>query len=84
MTSDSSVSIHTGYVRGSITSRSKRFFSLLHSFQTGSGPTEPPIQRALLILSLGLKWPGREVDISLPSNAEIKNGGAIPPFKDAR
>jgi hypothetical protein len=33
--------------------------SLLHSVQTGSGPTQSPI---------------------FPSNAEVKNDGAIPPL----
>jgi hypothetical protein len=31
-------------------------------------------------LYLGLKQPGREVDHSPPSSAEVKNGEAIPPF----
>jgi hypothetical protein len=36
------------------------------------GPTQPPIQWVLGALSLGVKLPGREVDHSLPSTAEVK------------
>jgi hypothetical protein len=28
----------------------------------------------------GVKRPGREADHSPPSNAEVKNGGAVPPL----
>jgi hypothetical protein len=31
-------------------------------------------------LSLGVKWQGHEADHKLPSSAEIKNGGGIPPL----
>jgi hypothetical protein len=31
-------------------------------------------------ISLGEKRPGHEADHSSPSNAEVKNDGAIPPF----
>jgi hypothetical protein len=37
------------------------------------GPTEPPIQWVPGALSLGIKWPGREADLSPPSSAEVKN-----------
>jgi hypothetical protein len=33
--------------------------------------------------SPGVKRPGREADYSLPSTAEIKNGGAVPPLSHA-
>jgi hypothetical protein len=39
------------------------------------GPTQPSIQWVP-----GVKWQGREADHSPPSNAEVKNGGAIPPL----
>jgi hypothetical protein len=48
-------------------------FSLHHRVQNGSGPTQPPIQWVPGALSLGVKWPGREVDHSPPSSAEVKN-----------
>jgi hypothetical protein len=32
--------------------------------------------------SPGVKRPGRETDRSLPSSAEVKNGGTIPPLPD--
>jgi hypothetical protein len=54
--------------------------SLRRSVQTGSG-AEPA---AYLVGSVGsypgVKRPGREADNSPPSNAEVKNGGAIPPL----
>jgi hypothetical protein len=48
-------------------------FSLHHRVQNGSGPTQPPIQWVPGALSLGVKQPGREVDHSSPSSAEVKN-----------
>jgi hypothetical protein len=33
-------------------------------------------------LYLGLKRPRREADHSPPSSAEVKNGGAMPPFSN--
>jgi hypothetical protein len=36
------------------------------------GSTQPPIQWASGAFSLGVKWPGRESDHSLPSSAEVK------------
>jgi hypothetical protein len=65
--------------RISIPGRGK-IFSLLYSVQTGSGPTQPPIQWAPEDLSPGVKRPGHEADYSLPSSAEIKNRGAITPL----
>jgi hypothetical protein len=31
-------------------------------------------------LSPGVKRPGREADYSLPSGAEVKDGGTLPPL----
>jgi hypothetical protein len=42
------------------------------------GPTQPPKQQAPGALSSKVNRPGREVDHSPPSSAEVKNGGAIP------
>jgi hypothetical protein len=44
------------------------------------GPTQPPIQWVLGVLSQGIKWLGREADHSPPFHAKIKNGGVIPPL----
>jgi hypothetical protein len=44
------------------------------------GSTHPPIQWAPGALSWGVKRPGREAYNSLPSSAEIKNGGGILPL----
>jgi hypothetical protein len=44
------------------------------------GPIQPLVQWVAGFLSPGAKPPGREADNSPPSNAEVKNGGAIPPI----
>jgi hypothetical protein len=36
------------------------------------GPTQPPIQLVPGALSLGVKWPGREVDHLPPYSADVK------------
>jgi hypothetical protein len=43
-------------------------------------PTQPPIQCVPGAPSPEIKRQGREADNSLPSSAEVKNGGAIPPL----
>jgi hypothetical protein len=48
--------------------------------RTGLGPTQPPIQWIPGVVSPGVKQQGCESDHSLPSSAEVKNGGAIHPF----
>jgi hypothetical protein len=47
-------------------------------FRPAMGDTQPPIQWAPGVVSLGLKGQGREADHSLPSRAEVKSGGAVP------
>jgi hypothetical protein len=49
-------------------------------FRPTVGPTQPPIQWVLGTLSPWVKWPGSEAGHSPPSSAEVKKGGAIPPF----
>jgi hypothetical protein len=44
------------------------------------GLTQPPIQRVPGALSPGVKRQGREADRSPTTNAEVKNGGVIPPL----
>jgi hypothetical protein len=60
--------------------RQRQNFSLLHNVQNGSGahPTSYPMGTGRA-LSLEVKWQGSEADHSPPSNAKVKNGGAIPP-----
>jgi hypothetical protein len=58
-------------------SRQGQDFSLLHSVQTSLRRTHPLGARGVFP---GVKRPGREADHSPPSNAEVKNGGAIPPL----
>jgi hypothetical protein len=43
-------------------------------------PTQPHIHRVPAHLISGVKRLGREAGQSLPSSAEVKNGGATPPF----
>jgi hypothetical protein len=47
-------------------------FSLHHRVQTGSEPTQSPIQWVPRDLSIGVKRPGYEADHSPPSSAEVK------------
>jgi hypothetical protein len=55
-------------------------FILLFLVFLSLGSTEHPIQWVPGDPSLGVKRPGREVDHSSSSSAEVKNGGAIPPL----
>jgi hypothetical protein len=80
---DSSVGIATGYGvvgPGSIPGNA-RFFSHLHSVQTGSGahPASSPTCTGSPF-PWGVKQQGRETDHSPPSSAEVKNCGATPPL----
>jgi hypothetical protein len=56
------------------------YFSLLHSFQTGTGvhPTSYPMVPR--VISIRIKRSGREAYHLLQSSAEVRNGGAVPPF----
>jgi hypothetical protein len=54
--------------------------SIPGSVQTGSGCTQPPVQRVSGALCLGVKRPRSEIAHSSPFSAEVKNGGAIPPL----
>jgi hypothetical protein len=46
-------------------------------------PNQSPIQWVPGALSPGVKQTGREAHHSPPFSAEVKNGGAIPPFSHA-
>jgi hypothetical protein len=54
-----------------------RFAAGQDSIQSGSGPTQRPIQRAPGALFLGVKRPVRQADHSRTSITEVKNGGAV-------
>jgi predicted heme/steroid binding protein len=54
-----------------------KVFSLFHSFRTVTGTHTGPYLIGTGSSFPGLKRPGREVDRSPPSSAEVKNGGAI-------
>jgi hypothetical protein len=47
-------------------------FLFTTAFRMALGPAQPPIQRVLGALSLGVKLSGSEGDHSLPSSAEVK------------
>jgi hypothetical protein len=58
---------------GSIPGRSNIFlFSI--ATRPALGPTRPPIQSELEVISLGVKQPACEADHSPPSSTDVKNG----------
>jgi hypothetical protein len=76
---NSKVGIATGYGldgESSIPGRGNRFFS---STRRPKRLWSPPIQYVPRAVSPEVKRHGREADYSVPSSAEVKNGGAIPP-----
>jgi hypothetical protein len=73
---DSSVGIPTSYGMGSPGS----IPGMAKVFSSPQRPDRPPIQWIPGEISLRVKRPGREADHSLPSSAEVGNGGAIPPL----
>jgi hypothetical protein len=58
-----------------------RDFSLLYSVQTSSEAHRASYPVGTGGLSMGVKWSGREADHSPPSEASVKNDGAIPPLR---
>jgi hypothetical protein len=64
--------------RGSLPGRDTTF-SLLHSVPTGFGAQPVCYSVDTGGAFFGIKRHGREADHSLQSNAEVKNGGVIPP-----
>jgi hypothetical protein len=44
------------------------------------GPNQPPLHWVAGAVTSGVNQQGREADHSLPSSAEVKNDGAIPPL----
>jgi hypothetical protein len=79
---DISVSIAVGYGldgQGSIPGRGKILLLSITS-RLGLGSTQSPIQWVPGAVTLGVKRQEREVDHSLPSCVQVKNGGAIPPL----
>jgi hypothetical protein len=80
---DSSVGIATAYGldgRGSIPDGGKRFVFFSTAFTPALVPTQPPIKLIPGTPSPAIKRPGHDADHSPASNAEVKNGGAIPPL----
>jgi len=55
-------------------------FLFITASKQALGPTQHPIQRVPGALSLGVNRSGREAEHSLPSSAEVKMRGAIPPL----
>jgi hypothetical protein len=60
--------------------QTQEIFSLLHSLHTGCEAHPASYPMGTGALSPGEKRPGREVDLSYSSSAEVKNGGAILPL----
>jgi hypothetical protein len=75
MYSELQCTLHT--VPGFDSRQCKIFFT---ASRPALGPTKPHIEWVPGALSLRVKRPGREADNSLPSSAEVKNGGVIPPL----
>jgi hypothetical protein len=55
-------------------------FFLFTASRPPLGPTQSPIEWVPGTVSSGIKLQEREADLSLPSSAEVKNSGAIPPL----
>jgi len=58
------------------------FFLLTIASTLAMGPAQPPVQSVLGAFALRVKWPGHEVDHSLPSSAKIRTAWScmsIPP-----
>jgi hypothetical protein len=58
----------------------REYIYVLHSVQTESGAHPASYSMGTWGNFLGMKRLGLEADHSLPFNAEVKNGGAIPPL----
>jgi hypothetical protein len=56
----------------------ERDLSPLHNVQTGCGVHPALYTMGTGAVSPGVKRQGHEADHSAPSNAEVRNGGAIP------
>jgi hypothetical protein len=77
---DSSVGIATGWMARLRFPAGQEFFLVSTASRPALGLTQFPVQWMSGALSVGAKQPGCEADHSPPSSAEVKNGGAIPPF----
>jgi hypothetical protein len=78
---DSSVGVAAGYGLedwGFVPGRCKMFYSA--SSRPAVRPTQPLIQWVPRSPFVGVKLTGRKAGNSIPSTAEAKNGGAIPPL----
>jgi hypothetical protein len=69
----------TGWTAGVLFPAEARDSSLLHSVQTESGPTQPPIQWVTEALSPGVKRPGIQADHAPLPSAEVENVRTLPP-----
>jgi hypothetical protein len=55
-------------------------FLISAALRPALGLIEPHVHWIPGALSLGTQWPGHDTDHSLPSGAQVKNCGAIPPL----
>jgi hypothetical protein len=81
---DGSVGIVTGWTSGARFTPGAEIFSSAQCRDRLWGPNKPPIKWVLAILTSEVKRPGRQSDHSPPFNAEVKNGGNIPPLLPIR
>jgi hypothetical protein len=71
----------TGWTAGVRFPREAKDFSLLRTPQTGSGAHPASYSKGSGGSFLGPKRLGLEANHSPPPNAEVKNGGAVPPLR---
>jgi hypothetical protein len=75
----SSVSVVSGYglderaIEVRSPAEAKGFFPLASVSRPALGPTQPPVQWVMRVLSPGKARPGRDADHSPPSSAEVEN-----------
>jgi hypothetical protein len=76
----SSVDIATGWMTGVRFPTRQDIFLFSTGSRPALEPTQPSIQWVPRGFSLGVKRRSREAEHSLPSGAEVKNCGALPPL----
>jgi hypothetical protein len=63
----------TGWMIGGSSPGRDWKFCFITASRPALGPTQPPIQWVPGAFTLGVKWPAREANFSLPSSVEVKN-----------
>jgi hypothetical protein len=68
------------WARPGFESQQRQDFLFYAVSRSALGSNQPPTQWVRGAILPGVKRPRREANHSPPSNAEVKNGGAIPPL----